>query len=73
MIDDRQLATVLIIAFGNGGFVDLCPVLVGGKAQFECARVEILVNTSAVIPAFTGVAADGQVKLLFAEMVCIIV
>ena len=73
MIHGRQLATIFVIPFGQGKLVDLSTVLILGKAEFERTRIKVLVNTPAVKPVFAQTAIQIQVKLLFSEVIGVIV
>ena len=69
MIDGRQLSAPFAIILGQGCFIDLSAVLIGSKAQFETARVKVLVDTSTVKPAFPHTTADIGIELLLAKVV----
>ena len=73
MVDDGELSAPFVVALAQGELIDFRPVLILGEAQLERARVEILVDASAVEPAFPQPSVQVQVELLPAEMVGIVV
>lgn len=61
------------IALGEGCLVDLRTVLVGGAAELERTRIEILVDIAAVEPVVSEAAVDVQGELLQSEVVRLVV
>ena len=69
MVDGRELSTSFIVELGQGKLIDLSPVLILRKTQFERTRIKILIDAAAVKPIFSDASIQIEVKLLFTEMI----
>ena len=69
MVDGRELSTSFIVELGQGKLIDLSPVLILRKTQFERTRIKILIDAAAVKPIFSDASIQIKVKLLFTEMI----
>ena len=69
MVDGRELSTSFIVELSQSKLIDLSPVLILRKTQFERTRIKILIDTAAVKPIFSDASIQIKVKLLFTEMI----